>query len=783
MDTLLIVNWVATIAVILYALGLFAYLLKTRYQFIQLGRKEDFDARIGERVSDLVEKVFGQSKLLKDKKMGLIHVFFFYGFLMVQFGAIDLIWKGLAPGSHLPLGGAYGFFTFFQEIVAVVILVAVIGAFYRRYVEKLARLKRGWKNGLVLIFIGGLMISTLIGNGMGLIWHGHSFNGYEPVASSIAAVFGFLPPVAAAAIFYIMWWVHLLLLLTFLVYIPQGKHFHLITSIVNVGVNRLDRRGTLKPVDFAALEEAEDEDDMPALGVGKIQDFTQKQLLDLYACVECGRCTNMCPATGTGKMLSPMDLLVKMRDHLTFTGAVVTKQKPWVPFQFFNNTKGNQLAMAAGAEGAVIEDIYSPSLIGDVITEEEIWACTTCRNCEDQCPVMNEHVDKIIDLRRYLTMTEGKVNPDAQRAMTNIERQGNPWGLNRKEKENWRDLDPSINIPTVKEAKKSGEGFEYLFWVGSMGSFDNRSQKIALSFARLLNEAGVKFAILGNKEKNSGDTPRRLGNEFLFQELATANIDEFEKNEVTKIVTIDPHAYNIFKNEYGDFGWHGEVYHHTELLYDLIQQGRLTMNHRVDETIVFHDSCYLGRYNDVYDPPREILKGIPGVNLVEMERNRQDAMCCGAGGGLMWMEEHVGNRINVARTEQALKTEASVISSGCPYCLTMLQDGTKAKEVEDKIGTYDIAELLERAVFGSGAPVDEEPAEEAAEETQEDTAPIPVVEETTVETAQAAPPSSSPEEVQAAEEAVATTEGIESTELIQADVEVTEISSTDEPKA
>ena len=797
MSTLLIVNWVATIAVILYALGLFAYLLKTRYQFVQLGRKEEFDTKIGERIGDLVEKVFGQSKLLKDKKMGLIHVFFFYGFLMVQFGAIDLIWKGLAPGSHLPLGGLYGFFTFFQEIVAVVILVAVIGAFYRRYVEKLARLKRGWKNGLVLIFIGGLMTSTLIGNGMSLIWHDHSFNGYEPVASSIAAIFGFLPPTAAAVIFYIMWWVHLLILLTFLVYIPQGKHFHLITSIINVGVNRLERRGTLKPIDFAALEEAEDEDDMPALGVGKIQDFTQKQLLDLYACVECGRCTNMCPATGTGKMLSPMDLLVKMRDHLTFTGAVVTKQKPWVPFQFFNNTKGNQLAMAAGAEGAVIEDIYSPSLIGEVITEEEIWACTTCRNCEDQCPVMNEHVDKIIDLRRYLTMTEGKVNPDAQRAMTNIERQGNPWGLNRKEKENWRDLDSTINIPTVKEAKKSGEGFEYLFWVGSMGSFDNRSQKIALSFARLMNEAGVKFAILGNKEKNSGDTPRRLGNEFLFQELATANIDEFEKNDVTKIVTIDPHAYNIFKNEYGDFGWHGEVYHHTELLYDLIQQGRLTMNHRVDETIVFHDSCYLGRYNDVYDPPREILKGIPGVTLVEMERNRQDAMCCGAGGGLMWMEEHVGNRINVARTEQALKTDASVISSGCPYCLTMLQDGTKAKEVEDQVGTYDIAELLERAVFGDGTPVEEEPVEEAIEETEEvvpvvkveKEASAPSLQEEQHAVAKEAVVSEVPKEeishpeVHAAEEAVATTEGIESKELEQPELEVTEVSSEDNPKS
>ncbi|MEK4228317.1 (Fe-S)-binding protein [Solibacillus sp. FSL H8-0538] len=727
MSTLLIVNWVFFIAVLLYGGGLFVYLLKTRYEFVMLGRKEEFDSKIQERVADIVEKVFGQKKLLKDKKSGLIHVMFFYGFLMVQLGAIDLIWKGLAPESHLPLGPFYEFFTFFEEIVALVILVAVVWAFHRRYVEKLVRLKRGWKNGLVLIFIGGLMVSTLIGNGMGLIWHGHGFTGSEPVASSIAAIFGFLTPTAATVVFYMMWWVHLLILLTFLVYVPQSKHFHLIASIVNVAFNRLDRKGTLRPIDFTALEEAEDEADMPALGVGKIQDFTHKQLIDLYACVECGRCTNMCPATGTGKMLSPMDLIVKLRDHLTFTGAVVTKQKPWVPFSFFAKTQGNQLAMAAGAEGAVIEDVYSPSLIGDIITEEEIWACTTCRNCEDQCPVMNEHVDKIIDLRRYLTMTEGKVNPDAQRAMTNIERQGNPWGLNRKEKENWRDIDPSISIPTVKELKKSGEEMDYLFWVGSMGAFDNRSQKTALAFAKLMNKAGVKFAILGNKEKNSGDTPRRLGNEFLFQELATGNIDEFEKNGVTKIVTIDPHAYNIFKNEYQDFGWKGEVLHHTELLYDLVNEGRLTMDYRVEETIVFHDSCYLGRYNDVYDPPRELLKGIPGVKLVEMERNRESAMCCGAGGGLMWMEEHVGNRINVARTEQALATEASVISSGCPYCLTMLQDGTKAKEVEEQIGTYDIAELLERAVFGNGSPTEEEVAEELVEEVTEVLAEAAVV--------------------------------------------------------
>lgn len=700
MSPLLIANWVFFILVVFYALGLFIYLLKTRYEYVKLGKKEEFNDSVKERLEKIWVNVFGQKKLLKDPKSGLIHVFFFYGFILVQFGAIDFIWKGLAPGSHLPLGPLYEVFTLFEEFVAAIILFAVCWAFYRRYIEKLVRLKRGWKNGLVLIFIGGLMVSTLVGNAMSMIWQGHGFTGSEPIASSIAAVFGFLPPTAAAVVFYAMWWVHLLILLTFLVYVPQSKHFHLIAGPVNVYFHRLDRAGTLRPINFEAMEEMEDEEEMPSFGVGKIQDFTQKQLIDLYACVECGRCTNMCPATGTGKMLSPMDLIVKLRDHLTNTGAVVTKKKPWVPVSFFRNTNGNQLAMAAGAEGAVIEDIYSPSLIGDVITEEEIWACTTCRNCEDQCPVMNEHVDKIIDLRRYLTMTEGKVNSDAQRAMNNIERQGNPWGLNRKEKENWRDLDPTVTIPTVKEANKSGEGFEYLFWVGSMGAFDSRSQKIALSFARLLNEAGVKFAILGNKEKNSGDTPRRLGNEFLFQELATANIDEFEKNDVKKIVTIDPHAYNIFKNEYKDFGWEGEVYHHTELLYDLVEQGKLTLNHRVEETIVFHDSCYLGRYNDVYDPPREILRSIPGVKLVEMERNRETAMCCGAGGGLMWMEEHVGNRINVARTEQALATNASVISSGCPYCLTMLSDGTKAKEVEDKVGTYDVVELLERSVFG-----------------------------------------------------------------------------------
>lgn len=696
MNGLLWINLIAFLLVTAYAISLFVYVIKTRMVYIKLGKKVEFDNNVKERLGKIWVNVFGQKKLMKDKKSGAIHVMFFYGFILVQFGAIDFIIKGIKPGAHLPLGPLYPGFTFFQEIVTLTILVAVVWAFYRRYIEKLVRLKRGFKSGLVLIFIGGLMLSVLLGNGMSMIWHGHEGVWTEPVASLIAGAFSWMGETASIAVFYIAWWIHLLFLLAFLVYVPQGKHAHLIAGPANVYFNRLENPGKLTKIDF-------EDESQESFGVGKIEDFNQLQMIDFYACVECGRCTNMCPATGTGKMLSPMDLILKLRDHLTNHGAAVTSKQPWVPTFAFSNTTGNQLALAAsgkGAQEAAAGLAYSPSLIGDVITEEEIWACTTCRNCEDQCPVMNEHVDKIIDLRRYLVLTEGKMDADAQRAMTNIERQGNPWGLNRKEKENWREAREDVYVPTVKELKKSGEEFEYLFWVGAMGSFDNRSQKIALSFAKLMNEAGVKFAILGNKEKNSGDTPRRLGNEFLFQELATKNIEEFEKNEVRKIVTIDPHAYNIFKNEYPDFGLEAEVYHHTEILYELVKDGRLMPQYAVNETITFHDSCYLGRYNEVYDPPREILKAIPGVKLVEMERTRETAMCCGAGGGLMWMEEETGHRINVSRTEQALAVNPGIISSGCPYCLTMLSDGTKAKEVEEKIGTYDVAEILEKSVIG-----------------------------------------------------------------------------------
>lgn len=708
----LIVNLLAFLVVTAYAIRLFWKAVSHRYAYMKLGQPVDFRQQGKERLGEFMAEIFGQKKLLKDKKSGIMHVVIFYGFIILQFGALDLIVKGLRGGESVSFPG-YAVFGLMQEITVFSILVAMGYAVYRRYVENLPRLKKGWKPSIVVFFIFGLMLSVLLSLAFERLWLGsHTSAAYAPISSAIAAAFEGISGQTAAVLFYVCWWLHLLILLAFLVYVPQSKHFHILTAPINIWFRRKEPVGRLKKLD---LEDEEAE----SFGVGKIEDFTQKQMLDFYACVECGRCTSVCPASNTGKTLSPMHLIVKLRDHLTEKGTAVTSKSPWVP-EFAFSAAGAH-SMEAAAEPGVrwetegITDIRptlawqqnawkvrekpaeEAELIGDVMTEDEIWSCTTCRNCEDQCPVGNEHVDKIIDLRRHLVLMQGSMPHEGQRAMQNIERQGNPWGLSRSDRVKWTGEIDGIAVPTVKE----NPDFEYLFFVGSMGSYDLRSRKVSRAFVRLLHEAGVSFAILGNEEKNSGDTPRRLGNEMLFQQLCAENIAVFEKYGVKKIVTACPHTYNTLKNEYPDFGLEGvEVLHHTELLDRLIRSGKLTPRHAVNERITYHDSCYLGRYNNVYEQPRNVLRAIPGVELVEMERTRENGMCCGAGGGMMWMEETSGKRVNLARTEQALETNPTVISSACPYCLTMMEDGTKMKEAEDRVKARDIAEILEQSVFG-----------------------------------------------------------------------------------
>ncbi len=690
---LALINLIAFFLVLAYGLYLAGHVVYSRYLFIKLGKKPDVKNDFGGRINLMLDNVIFHKKLLKDKKSGVMHVVMFYGFITLQFGAIELVIKGLSKGYELPFGSAHKYFSVMQEITTFLILAAVGYAFYRRYIEKLKRLKRGFKSGIVLLLISSLMATVLFSLAFEQIWLGHEPSAFAPISSVFAIVLSAIGVGTTGAVvgFYVFWWLHLIILLGFAVYVPQSKHAHLLFAPVNVWFKKLDPPGKLTSINFE--DETQEE-----FGVGKIEDFTQTQLIDLYACVECGRCTNMCPASGTGKMLSPMDLITKMRDHLTEKGASVTSRTPWMPNFAFSQTTANQIAIqasevAATAEGATA--VYEKSLIGDVITEQELWACTTCRNCEDQCPVMNEHVDKIIDMRRYLVMTEGSMPAEAQRALNNIERQGNPWGINRKDRTKWIEgLNGEYEVPTVKQV----EEFEYLFWVGSMGSFDLRSQKISQAFVKLMHEAGVKFAILGNEEKNSGDTARRIGNEFLFQQLAQENIALFEAYEVKKIVTCDPHAFNTFKNEYPEFGLNAEVYHHSELLAEWVKEGKLKPTKEVKERITYHDSCYLGRYNEIYDKPRVILEAIPGVEVVEMKRSGCDSMCCGAGGGLMWMEEHEGSRVNVTRTEQALEVKPTEIASACPYCLTMMNDGIKTKEQEDHVKTRDVAEILADAI-------------------------------------------------------------------------------------
>ncbi|WP_409346999.1 (Fe-S)-binding protein [Paenibacillus sp. MBLB4367] len=688
--TFLAIHLTAALLVTCYAVYLFAHIVYSRYLFIRLGRpgEENVKAEWRARLKRAAAQMFGHGTLLQDWRSGLMHLVIFYGFIMLQLGALDLILQGINTEWHLPIGGVYPWFELSQEIVVLLVMAAVMYAAYRRYVEKLSRLKKGWGPAIVLLFISGLMLSVVFTLSAKRAWLGETASGYQPLASAVATWFEPLGEAANGVMFYAGWWSHLLILLAFLVYVPQSKHAHLLFAPVNLFLRSGKPAGRLEPVDL-------EDENAESFGAGKVEHFTRNQLTDLYACVECGRCTSSCPASGTGKMLSPMHLIIHMRNHLTHKGAAITSRTPWMPAFAFSSTAENRAASEGKGPnvGGTERAEFAAELLGDTVTEQELWACTTCRNCEDQCPVANEHVSFIVDMRRYLVLTQGSLPAEAGRTLTNIERQGNPWGLSRQERARWKEgLDAGEEAPAIQE----GKPFDYLFYIGSMGAYDKRCQKITRAFIKIMNRAGISFAVLGNEETNSGDTARRLGNEFLFQELARANIELFDKYGVRKIITIDPHAYNTFKNEYPDFGLSPdvEVYHHSELIAKWLKEARIAPAMKLAERVTYHDSCYLGRYNGIYGGPREILESVPGLEVAEMERSGRNSMCCGAGGGRMWMEENEGKRVNVARTEQALAVKPTIIGTACPYCLTMMSDGTKALEADDRVRTMDVAEIV-----------------------------------------------------------------------------------------
>src|SRR2546427_506501 len=441
--------------------------------------------------------------------------------------------------------------------------------------------------------------------------------GWQPRSTAIAQ--GVMARLDPAVWWHVFWWTHVVLLFSFLAYVPYSKHMHIVFAIVNTFFMDLTPKGALKKVD---LEKSE------GFGVNRVEQLSWRQLLDGYACTECGRCTDACPANATGKPLDPMRIITNIRDTLNDQGRAIVQ---------------------GHVEGL-------PDMFQTVHSEEGIWACTTCYACVYECPVMNEHVPKIIEMRRNLVLTQGKMPSETMGAMRNIEQNYNPWGIGWDQRGKWAD---GLGVKTMAETVASGDPIEVLYWVGCAASFDDRNRKVAQAFARILRRAGVRFAILGPEEKCTGDPARRLGNEYLAQTMIRANVETLNRYGVTRIVASCPHCFNAIRNEYPDFGGSYEVVHHSQFLEELLRAGRLKPTKEVLQFLTYHDACYLGRYNDVYEEPRNVLYRIPGVRVVEMKQCRDKGFCCGAGGARMWMEEPVGEKVNHRRLSHVEDTRAN----------------------------------------------------------------------------------------------------------------------------
>jgi len=654
------------IVILAISLGLFAWAVSRRMRVLWLGQPENRFDRPAQRVKSLLVYVIGQRKVIEDPYPGLMHVFIFWGFLVLGLGELQIFGEGLFPGFSLPLLGGSAVFYLVQDLFGVLVLLGIAMAAWRRYVIKPDRLDKSTDAAVILSLITGVVITFFVAEGLrGSINPEHLELAF--VTGSLAgwlAGQGFDPGLLQTY-YYLSWWVHVLIILAFLVFIPHSKHMHLIASPFNVYFRMLEPIGKmLRPVDF--------ENEQDTLGVNKIKDFTWKQLLDCYSCTQCGRCQDNCPAYLSGRPLSPKKFINNLKECMVEYG----KNKGLPPGQ-------------AGPDSRDVGGDHAEGLIGRIVTDKEIWSCTTCGACQYNCPVLNEHVPKMVDLRRYLAMEETAYPTGVDNAMRSLESRGHPYRGTLASRGNW------YKGTWVEETvRKDGE---VLFWVGCTTALDERNMKIARAFAELLRRAGINFSILGGDERCCGDPARHLGNEYLYENMVRGNIEMLRGFGAQTIVTTCPHCFNIFKNEYPRFGENFSVYHHTEFLARLIRDQRLVVRSMYTEIITYHDPCYLGRYNNIFTDPRDILRTMGTCQLAEMQRTRGKSFCCGGGGGGAWMEDEGSNRINHLRADQALATDATTVCTACPFCMTMLNDGVKAKQDGTKkpVKVLDIAEIME----------------------------------------------------------------------------------------
>lgn len=676
---------VAFAFVLTLALAFFSYSAQRLVRFMRLGTSDFRLGDIPRRVVNFLTIGIAQQKILRDPVAGTLHALVFWGFLVLQVGALEILVHGLFPSfsfaAVLP-APLHWIFLVSQEATAGAVLVAVTVLLYRRIVVKPKRLQGdGVHSGdaiFILSLIAGLMVTLIVTAATERVLGTDVPTMVQPVSAPLAAMLGSMSPGSAGAVHGVSWWAHALLILVFLNYLPYSKHLHVIVSLPNTFLSNTSGPGTvgaMKPMDLETESEV--------FGAADVQHLSWKNLLDSYACTECGRCTAVCPANLTGKLLSPRKIVVNTRQRLTEVAPTLVGG---------DDVFGMPIIGARSVDEAERAAVLDHRLLDNFITEEELWACTSCRACVYECPVSIDQLEIINEMRRNLVLTESRFPEEILPAFEAMERNGSPWAFQPAERAEWAE---GLDIPTMAEMFERGERPDILFWVGCMGSFDDRAKKTTVAFARILKAAGVRFAILGQEESCNGDPARRMGNEYLYQMLARQAIDTLDRYEVTTIVTSCPHCFHQIGNEFPQLGGHYEVIHHSTYIERLLADDLLPLKQDEGEKLVmaYHDSCYLGRYNDIYDAPREALKrALPVMQLVEAPRSRDKGMCCGAGGGRMWMEERVGERINVERKKELLATGADALAVACPFCMTMLNDA--GAKLGSEVPVYDIAEVV-----------------------------------------------------------------------------------------
>ncbi|MFN9302006.1 MAG: (Fe-S)-binding protein [Candidatus Kapaibacterium sp.] len=688
--------------------GVFARSAARLLQYLSFAKPEIRWDNIPARIKQTLLVGFAQTKILRDKVAGPIHAGIFWGFLILLAAATESVLEGIHPALGLNfLGPIYSVMSILIDIFCLMIIAGTMMSLWRRYISKIKRLQveaEKVEAAMILLTIFSIVTSLLFQNSARVAMDADFSWAVRPVSSFIAqTLFSGFSYGTLHFIFEACWWIHIILILGFTNYLPYSKHLHVLTSIPNVFFSKITYPNVLEKIDF-------EQDNITRFGINDIEDFSWKTILDGYTCTHCGRCTSVCPANTTGKVLDPREIIVQIHHRTMEKGPLQSKIADYAlnaSRQERKQAAEHILTGISTAEYTELEqeiftevlneqeqNIWNKKLIGDYVNPDALWQCTTCGACMQECPVNIEHVPAIVGMRRSMVMMESAFNEESvilPDIYGNMENNSVPWGgFSESDRAAWAE---GTGIKTAAE----DADMEVLFWVGCAGSFDDRAKKITLAFAELMTLAGINFRILGTEERCTGDPARRSGNEYLADMLTKMNVETLNMYNVKNIVTTCPHCFNTLKNDYPQFGGNYEVSHHSQYIRSLVSSGRLHIDKNSgisEQAIAYHDSCYLGRYNDEYEAPRATLTNIPGLEILEVERSESRGFCCGAGGARMFMEEHVGERVNVNRTNELLATGADTIAVNCPFCTTMITDGVKAAEKIDSVRVRDISEII-----------------------------------------------------------------------------------------